>query len=658
MKNIAVVIHSLIIEYSIEILQGITDYFKDKDVRIITAQTKTPHSDEGLYEYQYWINSSFVSSDEIDEVIILAGSYSYYIRDFELSKIFNTFKNKPVVTIAIPLNFPNSSCTKIDCRESYKSVIKHLKKVHNCKKIAFFSGNPTKAPESFERFDAYKEALSENGFEFDPNLVLDGFLLGAYARQIIIDTYKSAKEVPFDAILCVNDTTAIGCIHGLRTLNIRIPEDVKVIGFDDIAQATYFTPSLSTISQNLYQLGLTSAETAYKKLNGIDVPQTIVSNTEAIYRQSCGCISSDDSKKIYKNQKLKLCKTADDLHHYETSINYSNFLSVFYNFSSILDTIQAATTLKALFHSMNRLMYSSDIGSCEICLYDSVIYVDKEEDFKIPDSINLEMFINIEENISIFEPGISFNPKQSLFPKGYSDEQSGNFLIQPIFSGQKQYGYMLCKLRSTNYAVYNIFLKLIASTVAQAFEYTYKVNENQQLSNENKRLQIDNSDLEIKSRTDELTQVLNLRGFLEFGQQTIDMALKMGSNGLVFFTDMDGLKKINDSYGHKTGDLAIKTQAQILSNVMRSNDIIGRIGGDEFAIVATGMELSQINDIRKKIKQVSQTISKENGFDFTISCSFGVYQFDKNHYDLKELLKEADNDMYIEKKQKHSKNNS
>ena len=79
---------------------------------------------------------------------------------------------------------------------------------------------------------------------------------------------------------------------------------------------------------------------------------------------------------------------------------------------------------------------------------------------------------------------------------------------------------------------------------------------------------------------------------MDKAEKELKKAVKNGNNGMVFFADMDGLKKINDTYGHQMGDKAIMLQARVLKDIFRSSDVVGRLSGDEFGIVALGMKMN------------------------------------------------------------------
>ena len=124
--------------------------------------------------------------------------------------------------------------------------------------------------------------------------------------------------------------------------------------------------------------------------------------------------------------------------------------------------------------------------------------------------------------------------------------------------------------------------------------------------------------------------------------------------GIVFFADMDNLKKINDGYGHDAGDEAIKLLAEIFKSVFRNNDVIGRLGGDEFGIVAAGMVMEHVPLIRRKIDETCKKESKRLKLPYTLSVSVGYASLEKSSL-LKQLMSEADEMLYKEKRKKHGR---
>ena len=233
---------------------------------------------------------------------------------------------------------------------------------------------------------------------------------------------------------------------------------------------------------------------------------------------------------------------------------------------------------------------------------------------------------------------------------------SGCFVFQPVTMGAVQYGYLLCKTERTDFGMNSILLKIITSVIVQAYDYTKTIKQKALLETMNKDLQERNLDLSISSKTDELTKLLNRRGFMEYGQKLIFFSEEIDTDGIVFFADLDGLKIINDKYGHEFGDKAIQATAAVLKTVFRKMDVIGRLSGDEFGIIASGMDITFLDKLREKIDAVCMDATEKNNFPFNLSLSIGAVKFTPANKDLNELLMMADHDLYTQKKIHHARN--
>ena len=124
---------------------------------------------------------------------------------------------------------------------------------------------------------------------------------------------------------------------------------------------------------------------------------------------------------------------------------------------------------------------------------------------------------------------------------------------------------------------------------------------------------------------------------------------------MVIFGDMDNLKIINDTFGHDEGDRAIIETANILKKVFRSNDIVARIGGDEFAIVSPGLDSYSFKKIKEKIKNEFELWNENQDNQYKLSISLGFATFNTESFALSALLLEADKKQYKEKRIKTSK---
>jgi len=155
------------------------------------------------------------------------------------------------------------------------------------------------------------------------------------------------------------------------------------------------------------------------------------------------------------------------------------------------------------------------------------------------------------------------------------------------------------------------------------------------------------------SMTDELTGVYNRRGFFNLAEQQIRLSNRRQDTFQIIYADLDYLKIINDSFGHDVGDLALVETARILRKVFRKSDVIGRVGGDEFSILAINAKKTDQRTISKRITSYLDQINKKKNHQFQLSISLGFSSFYPQEFvSLKTLMKEADQSLYREKQRK------
>ena len=651
MKNIAVLVYDLTLEYNIVVTDGVLDFFKDKgeDFHLIISTLNAPHATSFDYDYQYWTALELIKSDNIDAVIVVTNSFCHNLTIPELAKELECLCPKPVISISNPLELPENHYTCVSCQQAYEEVVEHLVKKHNRKKIAFLSAALNKSPESEEREGAYKAALKKFGLEYDPAWDLAGDFTPRSAYDAILGRYKKKEEIPFDALLCANDYMAAGSLSALVELGVKVPEDICIFGFDDAEVASNSSPTLSTISQSVAQTGYEAGALAYDILMGKkDVPKKAVIQSFPMYRQSCGCIDMKNKMRAYCNNEGELVEQgAADMTQLQLFNNGLNDMATIYHILNMSDTV---VKMHLFFDLVVKNLNVVHIGMMALCVYDEPIELHAEDDFVIPEKANMVMLIDesrhIEQNY-FDQGGIEFNPKKNILPDGFKDLAAGNYYLLPIFLQHNNYGYLVCRLPTNKYPIYTIFLKILVN----AFVHSYIFSKTEQ---ERIKMAEKNQTLNFQSKTDELTQLFNRRGFFEYGQQLLDFSLIDESCGCVFFCDLDGLKTMNDTWGHEIGDLAIKTEAKVLRAAFRDSDLIGRLSGDEFGVVAPGCPMRIVETIRARLKDLNKEFSEEAGLPFTLSISIGPIEYNSERNDLNALLKEADKNLYEEKKIKHA----
>ncbi len=160
-------------------------------------------------------------------------------------------------------------------------------------------------------------------------------------------------------------------------------------------------------------------------------------------------------------------------------------------------------------------------------------------------------------------------------------------------------------------------------------------------------------ELRSLSLVDELTGLYNRRGFLTLAKQQLKVANRMKKGMLLIFIDLDNMKLINDSLGHHEGDLALIDTANIFRDTFRESDIIARIGGDEFVVLA--LETNEY-DAHAIVHRLNEQFARHNRRDihpYKLSISFGIVRYDPDSpCSIEELLVKADKKMYEHKRSK------
>ena len=153
---------------------------------------------------------------------------------------------------------------------------------------------------------------------------------------------------------------------------------------------------------------------------------------------------------------------------------------------------------------------------------------------------------------------------------------------------------------------------------------------------------------------DELTGLYNRRGFLALADRQLRLARRSDRSLLLFFIDVDGLKEINDVFGHTEGDAALVWTAEALEATFRDSDVIARIGGDEFAALAIEASGQSEVSIRERLTEYLSSVSRKDP-DYKFSVSLGIARYDPwNPVSIRELIAEADRAMYEQKRRRSS----
>ena len=197
----------------------------------------------------------------------------------------------PVVLIhQTPPNGIQIPWVTIENKSGARKIVDHLIEVHNCRRIAFLAG-AIGQEDSHWRELGYRESLDTHEIMFDPELIAVGNFDRGVSQQVVNNWIQQGTQ--FDAIFAADDEMALGVLAAFDHAGINIPDDVALVGFDDIYLARFLSPALTTVRAPTEQVGREAIRLLVEKINGNSTESIVLLPTEVVVRQSCGCSGKD-----------------------------------------------------------------------------------------------------------------------------------------------------------------------------------------------------------------------------------------------------------------------------------------------------------------------------------------------------------------------------
>jgi DNA-binding LacI/PurR family transcriptional regulator len=252
--------------YSSPIISGIEQYLRKRDYFFLTVVHR--HDPVLLARY-----SQLLSERGVEGIITV-------------DTTVQEAPSLPTVAVAGHKKLKGVTNITLDHVRAAVLALNHLKSLSH-ERIAFMRGNPVSS-DAKDRWDAICQVAADIGMKIDPELTVQintddpTPMLGyPFTKQLL------ARNKPFTALFAYNDISAIGAIRALREHGLSVPQDVSVIGFDDIPGAAFYTPSLTTVRQPLNRMGDVAAQVLLERIEGKkEYPPDIAIEPELIVRES------------------------------------------------------------------------------------------------------------------------------------------------------------------------------------------------------------------------------------------------------------------------------------------------------------------------------------------------------------------------------------
>ena len=288
---------------------GIYELCQANNINLVSF-TGSELESPGGFSRQSNLIYEMVDRGRLDGLVIWASSLAAYVGPDVIQRFCERYRPLPLVGIGLPLDGVPSII--LDSYQGMRDALLHLVEEHGRRRVAFLRG-PEQHREAQLRFQAYLHIVKEFGLESDPLMVAPPKNWERSWGSAAVRMLMEERGMKFDAIACVNDGLAVGAIEYLQARGVKIPDEVAIIGFDNIPEGRVITPPLTTVPIRMKERGRQAVRTLLAQVRGETVPDLVTLPTKVRLRQSCGCPDPMVVEAGLPGSKIMFSVTADQL---------------------------------------------------------------------------------------------------------------------------------------------------------------------------------------------------------------------------------------------------------------------------------------------------------------------------------------------------------
>lgn len=621
--NIAVIVSGLDEEYQSNIIGGINRFARENEVNVsyfaaFGGMLASKRFDIGEYSIY-----NLVDFTKFDGVLLMTNT----VCDPEVKeRVVNRVRSAGIPAVVIDNSeYSDMYNICIDNTTAMEEIVEHVITEHGAKVINYISG-PLSNPEAKDRYDAFLRVMKQNDLEVDFDRIYYGEFRSHDGKQAVEEFAESGLSLP-DAFICANDAMALTAVSALQKMGIKVPEDVIVTGFDYTYNARNFCPALTSVKRPLFTSGYKACSIIYDVICGGKPHQSTMLEAYPVFSESCGCMTeSPDSFRDFKKRTYQSTETSN------ANISMLNRL-----------TARLAETETAGEHMDVIEEFIEEIGCERFCL---CLAEDWQEAYNTSSDIDYSKFFSAHMTAPlIWDKGIrssvDYFSSSDMYPEKLLTGGNISYFL-PLHFRERCLGYYI--ITNGDFPVSSLLCHTLTMTISNSIENIRKLFHLNKAMEELNRIYV----------IDPLCNIYNRNGFINRADDMYRECVKKKNRIMLSFIDMDGLKFINDNYGHNEGDFAIQRLAGIISECCDSSAICARFGGDEFVIFDTNASAGSPESLARKLNSKLESINLIIKKPYTLSASVGSILVTPEETDtLYSLIKQADDRMYEIKKKKH-----
>lgn len=552
--------------------------------------------------------------EELDGIVLLLDTMN---EEASREKILEGVKGSrcPVVSVREVLEGANNLLVEnTTCMEG---ILRHFIEHHGFTRLCFMSG-PESHWDAVERLSCFERVMEEYNLPVNEHQKF----YGDYWKNMgeaACDWFLKDQEMP-QAIVCANDHMALTVVSELIRRGIRVPEDICVSGYDGLIDTLSFTPTVTTVTVPFTKMGVRAMELIDEKQGCPEQVEDVFFEAELALRETCGCVKSNGievlEQKRYQYEEEKIAHNRDVQFDY-ISIHLGD-----------CDTLEEIADILAYYRWNIRGMGRYGICFCEDLL-------EREVHNALTDRMELRIAMIGENNMGALQ--IPFDRKE-LVPEVLTDEEPQIWYFAPLHFQDNIYGYEMLNFQDP------------ACTGNLYFRWNINIGNKIRDILVEYRMQKLIRELKEMYDRDALTGMYNRRGWENYGRTLFHQAKERGQTVFLAVIDLDGMKAINDNYGHDQGDFALKKIKEAILSVCREGYISARTGGDEFVILAKGISPEEGGRCLQEMEEFLEAYNASGEKEYDIHASTGfVCRIPTEEESIETYTKESDGAMYQNK---------
>ncbi len=618
--NIAVFVAGLDEEYQNNIIVGINEFSRKNNINVSYFAAFGGMIESRLFDIGEYSIYGLANLEKFDGAILMTNTINDNTQKEEISQ---RIKDSGIPAVVFDCdNISEFYNISIDNTKAMREMVRHVIKEHGAKTINYISG-PMSNPEAVERLLAFREVMAENNLPVDEERIYYGEFRRFDGHDAIEEYMQSGLPLP-DAFICANDAMALSAISTLEKYGFCIPLDVIVTGFDYTYSARNYCPALTSVKRPLSQMGTMACKVL---LDLINHKQPVHEQLEAgcVFTESCGCPA------VVETNYSEFRKTTyNNIENTNSNIRKLNILS-----ARLADT-ETTADYYAVIEDFVKELECEHFSLCLVC---GLLERYKLNSFEDSDNSFERMSAPIIWNNGISDSIEYFNG-EDMFPVPQTKGGNINYFL-PLHFRSKLLGYYI--VTNSDFPINSLLCHTFTMAVSNSIENLCKISHINKAMEELNRIYV----------IDPLCNIYNRNGFIKHADKVFKECVANEKTVMLSFIDMDGLKFINDNYGHDEGDFAIKELANVIKECCEDGDICARFGGDEFVIFNRNANEDSCHILEQrfnaKLEHHNSIVTKP----YKISASIGsVIEKVDSTYTLFKIVKMADEVMYEVKKNK------